>query len=62
MINSKPSEEIKENLGEELCRYCPLEEEEKGIHSTPNGYYSCEGTHCDIACEYYLEEHEDNSM
>lgn len=39
----------------DLCLYCPLDDNEKGTHGTPNGYYSCEGCRCDDAYEYYLE-------
>lgn len=39
----------------DLCLYCPLDDNEKGTHRTPNGYYSCEGCRCDDAYEYYLE-------
>lgn len=40
-----------------LCKYCPLDEDQKHTRSAPNnfGYVSCEGCCCsdayDIACE-----------
>lgn len=49
---------IMEELGEKLCDFCPLEDWEKGSHLHPNGYSSCEGSRCEDALEYYLEEKE----
>lgn len=45
-----------EELGDGICDYCPLDEDRKGSHGTPNGYISCEGCACDEAYENYLEE------
>lgn len=42
--------------GEELCKYCPLPDEAKGIHGAPNGYTACEGCRCQDAYEAYKEE------
>lgn len=46
----------KEELDEELCNYCPLPDEAKGTHGTPNGYSSCEGCKCEEAYSAYQEE------
>jgi len=43
----------KEDLGDELCKYCPLEK--KGVYSVPGGFVAgCEGSECDNAYENYL--------
>lgn len=48
-----------EELGEDLCEYCPLEENERGARSTPSGTYAgCEGSHCKEAYQYYIEGEE----
>ena len=44
----------KEELGDELCKFCPLES--KGVYSVPGGYVAgCEGSRCEEAYENYLE-------
>lgn len=48
----------KEDLGEELCLYCPATEHGENKVNT-NPYNLCEGRYCDIAYTYYLEEQED---
>ena len=45
-----------EELGENLCDHCPLEDNQKGSHLYPSGHYSCEGCRCEDAYEYYLED------
>ena len=52
-VMPKIAEEIKtaEDLGDELCNYCPLPDECKGARSTGN----CEGSRCSEAYEEYLE-------
>lgn len=47
----KTIEEMNDN--EELCKYCDAD---PNGYSTPNGYYSCEGSWCGKAYERYLEE------
>ena len=37
----------KEELGDDLCNYCPLEEEQRG---------RCEGMWCDEAFQTYIDE------
>lgn len=32
-----------DDLSDDLCLYCPLDDGEKGTHGVPNGYISCEG-------------------
>lgn len=62
-INSIIKEEVpktEEELGEELCDYCPLEDHQKGTHLYPSGHYSCEGCRCEEAYEYYLDEFFEN--
>lgn len=51
-------DKLKEELGERLCDYCPLEDGEKGSHLYPDGHSSCEGSRCMDAFEYYLDENE----
>lgn len=47
-------------LDEELCDYCPLPNECKGVYSTPGGHSAgCEGRRCKEAYEAYLEEFEE---
>lgn len=49
----------KDELGEELCDYCPRQENQKGVYSTPGGScVGCEGCECDTAYEIYSEEQE----
>ena len=44
----------KEELGENLCKYCRVDEEDRVPR---NQYYmGCEGSFCDGAYENYLEE------
>lgn len=50
----------KEDLGDDLCKFCPLEDWEKGCHGIPSGYISCEGRSCEEAYEYYLEDFDEN--
>ena len=46
----------KEDLGDDLCEYCPLEEDQKGSHQYPNGIVvMCEGSHCEAAYDNYVE-------
>ena len=51
--------QIKEQseLEEELCKWCPREEEVRGVYSLPGGFAAgCEGSNCEEAYEAYLEE------
>lgn len=44
-----------EELGDELCKWCPLEK--KGTYSTAGGLMvGCEGSHCKEAYDNYMEE------
>lgn len=47
---------LKENLGDELCEYCPLEPEDRGVKCYGGAVAMCEGARCDDAFENYLEE------
>lgn len=40
-----------DDLSDDLCLYCPLDDDEKGTHGVPNGYISCEGRCCQEAYE-----------
>jgi hypothetical protein len=42
----------KDELGEDLCNYCPLAEDLRGVHAPPVG--SCEGSRCDEAFQTYM--------
>ena len=42
-----------EELGEELCVYCPLSDEERS--GSPHNPTGCEGTKCEEAYENYLD-------
>jgi hypothetical protein len=47
----------KEELGDELCKFCPRDEDRRGVYSVPGGFSAgCEGQNCDDAYERYLEE------
>ncbi|EHN14106.1 hypothetical protein [Clostridium sporogenes] len=49
-----------EELGEELCRYCLLEENFRGSINNGNGPVFCsESNHCDEAYQIYLKECEE---
>lgn len=49
----------KEQLEEDLCNYCSIPKESRGIHLGPNGPYGCDGCRCDDAYERYLEQYEE---
>jgi len=51
----------KEELGEELCNFCPLEDNLKGVHYYGDNPIFCEdyGT-CTIAYQNYLDSIEEN--
>ena len=51
-----PKLKTADDLSDDLCLYCPLDEGEKGTHGVPNGYISCEGRCCQEAYEMYIEE------
>jgi len=53
-----PIEELAESG--ELCTYCPIPEENQGVHNYGNGPVSCEGCNCKEAYENYLEENEED--
>lgn len=42
-----------------LCYYCPIPEESQGVHCYGGEPVMCEGSHCDEAYDYYLEEWEE---
>jgi hypothetical protein len=44
----------------ELCDYCPLDEDHKGVHCYGGEPIMCEGSHCADAYEAYLEEEEED--
>ena len=52
----KPQPKTLEDLDDELCDYCPLPDELKGVHSYGGNPVMCEGSHCNEAYERYLEE------
>ena len=46
-----------EELGDELCKWCPRDEKIRGVYSVPGGFAAgCEGSHCKEAYEAYIEE------
>ena len=49
-------DKLKEDLGEELCRYCPWTNNKEGIARDCDSL--CEGDWCDDALENYLEEND----
>lgn len=51
-----PKLKTADDLSDDLCLYCPLDDGEKGTHGVPNGYISCEGRCCQEAYEMYIEE------
>lgn len=51
-----PKLKTADDLSDDLCLYCPLDDDEKGTHGVPNGYISCEGRYCQEAYEMYIEE------
>lgn len=47
----------KNDLGDNLCKYCTLEK--KGCYSVPGGFVAgCEGSRCEDAYENYLNQEE----
>ena len=51
-----PKLKTADDLSDDLCLYCPLDDDKKGTHGSPNGYTSCEGRYCQEAYEMYIEE------
>lgn len=49
-----------EELDEELCNYCPLPEQSKGVHCYGNSISMCEGKCCNEAYKSCLEESEED--
>lgn len=47
-----------EELDTDICDYCPLPDEAKGVHNYGNGPVMCEGRYCPEAYDNYLEEFE----
>lgn len=46
-----------EPIGDELCKYCPLDKDKQGVYSTPGGYSAgCEGSHCTEAKQNYDDQ------
>lgn len=45
-----------EELDTELCDFCPLPDEAKGVHCYGGNPVMCEGSHCGEAYERYLED------
>ena len=41
---------------EDLCNYCPLPDESKGVHCYGGIVHMCEGSHCKEALDYWEEE------
>lgn len=41
---------------ENLCNYCPLPNDSKGVHCYGGAVVMCEGSHCKEAMEYWEEE------
>lgn len=55
---SKPLSQ--DELGEDLCNYCDIDENEKGVHGTPDGpVMCCDSGMCDVAYDNYLERYEE---
>lgn len=48
-----------EELDEELCDYCPLPKESRGVHCYGGQPVMCEGRYCNEAYERYCEEQEE---
>lgn len=51
-----PKLKTADDLSDDLCLYCPLDDDKKGTHGVPNGYISCEGCCCQVQYEMYIEE------
>ena len=60
--NEKPPKKSMEELGEELCNYCKLEEHLRGVKSFAGREpVMCrESPYCDKAYSSYLESEEDD--
>jgi hypothetical protein len=50
-----------EELGEEICEYCPIEPSDRGVHCYGGSVSMCEGSKCDDAYENYIESQEDKN-
>ena len=50
-----------EDLGEDLCLYCPLDASQKGVYASPGGNpVGCEGSDCKEAYQCYLDSLQNN--
>lgn len=50
-----------EDLDEELCKHCPIDEEYRGVHGSPGGFSAgCEGSRCAEAYQNYLDNDEED--
>ena len=46
-----------EELEIDLCEYCSLDEDKRGVHGGPNGpMFMCNSSGCEDAYDNYLEE------
>lgn len=57
-----PKLKTADDLSDDLCLYCPLDDDEKGTHGVPNGYISCEGRCCQEAYECILRNGRNNKL
>ena len=45
-----------EEMGEELCYYCPLEEQSRGVHNYAGDPFFCEDSGaCQVAYDTYVD-------
>jgi hypothetical protein len=50
----------KEELGDDLCDFCPIERHKRVVSGNNGGCSAgCEGSRCSDAYEIYLEKHEE---
>lgn len=54
--SGKSDEQILEMLDDELCDYCPLPDDIKGLHCYGGEPIMCNGSHCDEAIKNWKED------
>lgn len=57
-----PKLKTADDLSDDLCLYCPLDDDEKGTHGVPNGYISCEGRCCKKRMKCILRNGRNNKL
>lgn len=61
MSTTIPNLKTAEELGEELCSFCPLDEGARGVKCYGGSIVMCEGSRCSEAYDNYLDQLEEDN-